>query len=239
MRAPYGLEIIESCLNCDLREDRLFCDLDPESLAAFDAIKYPAVFPKGAMLFVEGQSPRGVFVLCAGRVKLSTCSSEGRTIIIDIAEPGEMLGLSATVSGQPYEVTAETLDSCQVNFAKGEDFLRFLKQSGEACLRVAQLLSRNYHTAYEQVRSLGLSQSATEKLAKLLLDWCDRIGTESEQGIRLKLMLTHEEIAQLIGSSRETVTRLLGDFKHKSLVQVRGSTLLVLDRSGLESLVRS
>ena len=239
MRAPYGLEIIENCLACKQRAERIFCDLSDEALRDFDTINYPTTFPKGAMLFVEGQSSRGIFVLCAGRVKLSTCSSDGKTLITQIAEPGELLGLSATISGRPYEVTGETIDPCSVKFVRREDFLDFLRRHGEACLRVAQLLSNNYINAYEQVRSLGLSHTATEKLARLLLEWGARNGAETEQGIRLKVTLTHEEIAQIIGSSRETVTRLFGDLKSKHMIEVRGATLLIRDKSALEALVNS
>lgn len=239
MSLLYGFEIVESCLNCKLRADRLFCDLPAQTLEAFEAIKYTTVYPKGAMLFVEGQSARGVFVLCTGRAKLSTGSSDGKTLITQIAESGEVLGLSATVSGKPYEVTAETLLPCQINFVKREDFLRFLSEHGSACLRVAEHLSNNYHIAYEQVRLLGLSQSAAGKLAKLILDWCARYGKQTERGTQLKLTLTHEEIAQLIGASRETVTRLLSDFKNDQLIYLKGSTLLVSDKPRLEALVNS
>ncbi|HLG14451.1 MAG TPA: Crp/Fnr family transcriptional regulator [Blastocatellia bacterium] len=237
MRSPLGLEVIESCLSCSLRTERLFCDLSPAALQSFDAIKYPAIFPKGAMLFVEAQSPRGIFVLCSGHAKLSTCSSDGKTLITQVAEPGELLGLSATVSGKPYEATAETLDRCQVNFIKRDDFLRFLAEHGEACLRVAQHLSNNYHQAYEQVRSLGLSHSAGEKLAKLLLEWCSRGGEDTTQGVRLKLALTHEEIAQMIGTSRETVTRLFGDLKGRQIIHLKGSTLIIRNKAALEGMV--
>src|SRR6201984_2040016 len=97
MRAPYGLEIIETCLSCPHREDRLFCNLPPPAVQRLAAITSAAAYPKGATLFVEGQLPRGVFVLCSGRVKLSTSSADGKTLIIRIAEPGEVLGLPATV----------------------------------------------------------------------------------------------------------------------------------------------
>src|SRR6266478_5488628 len=103
MRAPYGLEIIESCLSCPHREERLFCNLTPPAVQKLAAITSAAAYPKGAILFVEGQSPRGVFILCSGRVKLSTSSADGRTLILRISEPGDVLGLSATVTGKPYE----------------------------------------------------------------------------------------------------------------------------------------
>jgi CRP/FNR family transcriptional regulator len=239
MHSPYGLEIIESCISCKLRSDGLFCDLSPDVLKAFESLKYATVLPKGAMLFIEGQSPRGIFMLCTGRAKLSTCSSDGKSLITQIAEAGEVLGLSAVISERPYEVTAETLQPCQVNFIKREDFLRFLAEHGQACLRVAQHLSNNYHTAYEQIRSLGLSHSASEKLARLLLEWSEKNGVETDRGISMKLTLTHEEISQLIGISRETVTRLLADFKNDGLIFIKGATLIIRNKAALEAMVSS
>src|SRR6266852_606577 len=91
VRAPYGLEIIESCLSCPHREDRLFCNLAPPAVQKLAAITSASAYPKGATLFVEGQLPRGVFVLCAGKVKLSTSSADGKTLILRISEPGEVL----------------------------------------------------------------------------------------------------------------------------------------------------
>ena len=200
MLSPYGLDIIESCLTCKMRADRIFCDLPTTALESFEAIKYATAYPKGAVLFVEGQAPRGIFVLCKGRVKLSICAADGKTLIMKIAEPDEVLGLSASVSGKPYELTAETIDPCQVNFVKREDFLRFLKQHADACFKVAEQLSEKYSNACHEVRSLGLSHSAGEKLAKLLLEWSSKNGEASKQEPRLKLALTHEEIAQMIGN---------------------------------------
>ena len=222
MLSPYGLDIIESCLTCKTRTERLFCDLPGAALQAFESIKYATAYPKGAVLFVEGQAPRGIFVLCKGRVKLSICATDGKTLIVKIAEAGEVLGLSASVSGKPYELTAETIDPCQVNFVKRDDFLRFLKEHSDACFRVAEQLSEKYNTACHEVRSLGLSHSAGEKLARLLLEWSSKNGEAAKQEPRLKLALTHEEIAQMIGTSRETVTRLINDLEQRGLVVNEG-----------------
>ena len=238
MRSPYGLEVIENRLTCKLRADRMFCGLPAATLDVLAAITCADLHPRGARLFVEGQSPQGIYMLCVGRVKLSTCGSEGKTLTTHIAESGEVLGISATVTGKPYEVTAEALDPCQTNFVRRGDFLRFLREHSEACLRVAEHLSIQYHTACEQIRSLSLSHSAAEKLAKLLLDWCAK-GQETDQGIRLNLALTHEEIAEMIGTSRETVTRLLGDFKGKKIAHLKGPTLLVRDKAALKAMVGS
>ena len=79
MKTPYGLQVIENCLTCPLVKDRIFCDLSQPTLAALDSISFSATYPKDAILFVEGQDSRGVFVLCNGRVKLSTTSADGNT----------------------------------------------------------------------------------------------------------------------------------------------------------------
>ena len=236
MRAPYGLEIIESCLACPHREDRLFCNLPPDALQRLSEITSAASYPKGATLFVEGQTPRGVFVVCSGRVKLSTSSAQGKTLIVKIADTGEVLGLAATVCGKPYHASADVLEPSQINFIGRAEFLLFLNQHGEAALRVAQQLGENYHHALTEMRSIGLSHSASERLARFLLDLCAENHKEECQ-IKLTLTLTHEEIAQMIGASRETVSRLFADFKKKRLLQVKGSTLIIMNKAGLESLV--
>jgi CRP/FNR family transcriptional regulator, cyclic AMP receptor protein len=234
MRAPYGLELTENCQSCRMRSEGYFCRLSPAPLKAFEAIKYTTSYPEGAVLFVEEEAPRGVFMLCRGRVKLTMTSSEGKTVMLRIVNPGEVLGLHAAVSAKPYQATAETLEPCQVNFVKREDFLRFLREHAEASIRVAQELSNNYQVACEQIRSLGLSHSVPERLARFLLDSCAK-GQETKQGIRVKLALTHEEIGQAIGTSRETVTRTFGEFKNKQVVSLNGASLVILNKAALES----
>jgi CRP/FNR family cyclic AMP-dependent transcriptional regulator len=237
MRSPYGLQIIESCVTCPHREDRLFCNLPPAALKHLSEITGSATYPKGATLFVEGQPARGVFVLCTGHVKLSTSSSDGKTLILRISEPGDLLGLPATISGRPYEVTADVIEPTQANFISRSDFLNFLREHGDAALRVAQELSETYQSAFAEMRTIGLSHSTAEKLARFLLDWSANHKQENGS-VKFNLTLTHEEIAQMIGASRETVTRLFADFKKRKFLDVKGSSVTIQDRSGLEQLLQ-
>jgi CRP/FNR family transcriptional regulator len=201
-------------------------------------IKSTAVYPKGAMLFIEGQTSRGVFVLCSGKVKLSTTSREGKTIITKISDSGDVLGLNAVISNVPYEVTAEMMEPGQANFIPRDSLQLFLKEFPEVAMRVAQQLSRNYYTAYEEIRTLGLSASPSEKFAKLLLSWSTK-STQSDGSSQVKLTLTHEEIAEIIGTTRETVSRLFSEFKKKQLMQAKGATLVIRNRFALEKIVQS
>jgi CRP/FNR family transcriptional regulator, cyclic AMP receptor protein len=148
-----------SCLKCTERLERIFCDLAPQTLHDFDALKSIVKWQRGSTLFREGQSARGIFVLCDGRAKLSVCSESGKHLVLRIAGPGEVLGLSAALAGSPHEITAELLDDAQVAIVKRKDLLRFLHEHREACLQVVNLLSQDLHIAYDRVRSLGLGRS--------------------------------------------------------------------------------
>lgn len=235
VRSPYGLPVVDNCMTCRLRCNNFFCSVSIASLQALDRIKHVSSYPEGAMIFMEGESARGVYIVCQGRVKLLTTNSEGKTLIVKLARPGEILGLYATISGVKLEVTAETLQPTQLGFVAREDFLRYIKQQGDACLHVAQHLGHDCHAAYEVIRSIALSNSVPEKLARLLLEWT--IGAPESNGmVRVKLALTHEEMAQLIGCSRESVSRSLGEFKKQRLLELNGSTLLVRNKVALESL---
>jgi len=237
MNTPYGLEIIESCVSCKLRKDKWFCGFSSDTLKSFSAGSHLTTYPGGALLFVEGQTPRGAYVLCSGRVKLSTTSRDGKVLILRMADAGELLGLSAVISGEPYVVTAETAGPCHVNFIEREVFLKLMETNGEIGLRSAQVLSREFQAMYRDVHDLVLARSSAGKLARLLLSWSP--GLKPELGrpeVRIRSSLTHEEMAQMIGSSRETVTRLLSELKKKELIRLEGSTLVIRNRPALEAL---
>jgi CRP/FNR family transcriptional regulator len=235
MKGPYGFEPNEHCQSCKLKTSSFFCELTAPALKDFDEYRSSTTYPEGALLFLEKQAPRGVFVLCAGEVKLSISSSVGKTLILRIARPGEVLGLMAAVSGEPYEVTAESIHPCQVAYIRRDDFLRFIANHPEAYQGVVRQMTSLYQGACSQLRTVGLSASAPEKLARLLLDWSSG-GKETDQGTQVRLPLTHEEIAELIGTTRETVTRTLSEFKSNHLVALHGSNLMISNRSALESL---
>ena len=157
-------KIQSSCLACDFRADRLFCDMPAESLKAFDEIKSLASYPRATVLFAEGRPVRGIYILCDGRAKLSICSDGGKRLTLRIAGPGEVLGLGATLSNTPYETTAELLDNSQVVFVRRKDLVKFLREHREVCLEVVRMLSQDLHGAYERVRSIGLIRARRPRI---------------------------------------------------------------------------
>ena len=226
------------CLTCPGRREQSFCDLSLRALEDLNKVKCRTSYPAGAKLFHEGQLPRGVFVLCAGTAKLSTSSSSGRTIITRIARSGEVLGLNAAVSGRCYSVSAEMMESGQANFIPRAALLQMMRDHSEVAVGVGELLSAVYYTAHDEVRALGLTTHPAERLAKLLLSWTTSVrqnnGSDDSPSVRLNL--NHEEIGQTIGVTRQTVTRLLSEFRRREMLQLRKSVLCIQDQPALEKI---
>ncbi len=154
-----GADIPVSFFTCDVAPQRLFTHLSAEATRDFSAIQAVQELPKGAVLFSEGQAPAAVVMLQSGGARLSVCSSRGEKLTLRTAKMGEVLGLSANVSGKPHEVTAETTVPSQIVFIKRKDFLRFLKDHSDACMQVVQMLSNDVHAAYDRVRAIGMARA--------------------------------------------------------------------------------
>jgi CRP/FNR family cyclic AMP-dependent transcriptional regulator len=149
----------QSCLDCAQRSDRVFCDLEPDALHEFDEIKSFQTYPRGTFLFREGQTANSVFLLCEGRVRLSVCSESGRRMALRTVSGGEILGLSAVLSGGHYEVTAEVVELVQAAEIRRKELLHFLREHRDVCLQVVNLLSEDLHVAYDRVRAVGLTRT--------------------------------------------------------------------------------
>ena len=150
-----GTTVQSSCVTCDFRPDRFFCDMPTESLKAFDEIKSLASYRRNTVLFAEGRPVRGIYILCDGRAKLSICSDTGKRLTLRIAGPGEVLGMGAALSNTPHEITAELLDNSQVVFIRRKELMKFLRENTGICLQVVHMLSQELHGAYERVRNIS------------------------------------------------------------------------------------
>lgn len=237
--APYGLKVIDSCLLCVMKEEGLFCRLSSEALRDLNSIRQTSLYPAGSVLFVEGEPPKGLYILCSGQAKLVANSKEGRTIILRQVKAGEIIGLSSVTASAPYPVTAETVTPSQVTFIPRTEFLRFLRAHVEVFGRVAEHLSMELHKAWEQTRMVALAMTARAKLAQLLVNWANEEGQRTTEGARVQVKMTHQRIGESIGASRETVTRLIADFKRAGLIRVKGGAIVILRPDELLSLSAS
>lgn len=234
-KAEASLRTVDRGLAGPARTGRLSSHLSGHNLKALDVIISPTAYPKGAVLFLEGQPAHGIFAVCSGHVKLSTCSAEGKTIILKIAEAGELIGLPATLSGTPYEVTAEVLVPARVNFIPRASFLGFLRANGEVVVEIAQLMALSYFEGHRRIQSLGHPRTSSTRLARFFIDWSARHANGRD---RLQVSLTHQEIGEMIGFSRETVTRQLAVLKNRNLLTIKGATYTIQNRAALQSMAQ-
>lgn len=210
--------------------------LTGEALEAFHAASITREYPSGESLFVEQQSPQYVFVIERGKVKISATSSEGRRVIVRIAGEGDLVGLSAALSGNPYDVSAEAIESCQVKAVRVKDFLRLLQQYPEVAKAATDSALSKYQLVLQELRRLSLPHTIAGRIARLLLEWGNAYRQHDPTHDRLTVGLSHEELAEMSGTSRETVSRTLERFRREKLISVKGATIRILNRPSLEKL---
>ena len=226
-RGPYNLKVIENCFGCVTREEGLFCQLPASTLSELNNLRQTTFYPRGALLFVEGQPTRGLFIICAGQAKLYVNSAEGQSLTLRTVGPGEVLCLSSLIADESYPATAETLCPSQVGFLPRMAFLQLMRASPDVSLRVAKHLSMEVSKAWQQTRMLALAPDTHAKLTQFLLNFADKHGQDTSEGLRITLYMTHEEIARNIGASRESVSRILSDWKQRGVIRVNGGTLTI------------
>jgi len=213
-----------------------FAHLENEARARFEAIAPEVSRSRGETLFVEDETPRYVFLICSGRVKLSVSSREGRTAILRVAGPGEILGISAAMSNSAHETTAEAVELCRVKAIRVSDFLHFLQQFPDASAEATNCLLREYRVALNNVCRLALPNIVAGRLASLLLEWFEAPRATTSNDRRFIVALTQEEIASMTNTSRETVSRILHQFQQDKLIRIKGASVTILQPQALELL---
>jgi CRP/FNR family cyclic AMP-dependent transcriptional regulator len=213
-----------------------FCGLKGKALARFVAIAAETSRSRGEALFLEGESPKYVFIICSGRIKLSVSSREGKTAILRIAGPGEILGLSPAMSGMRHETSAEAAELCCVKAIRVSDFVHFLQEYPEAAAEATACLLRDYRVVLNNVCRLALPNTVAGRLASLLLEWHSGRPATSGNKHRFIVALTQEEIANMTNTSRETVSRVLHQFQAENLISIKGASMTILQPEALEQL---
>ena len=224
-----------NCLNCSQACKHPFCNLSENSLAFLEVNSIPMEYRRGNILFREGDECNAVFVICSGRVKISATSREGRTFILRISGPGDVLGMVSALRAHEYEVTAEAIEPTQVRVLRTKFFKQMVQEFADASLGAANALAKDYRAVFDEACLIALPGSPAARLARLILDWAaDARDTGPHSSITMPL--THEELASMTATTRETVTRTLGRFRKEKLISIRGVALTVLQPQALEQL---
>ncbi|MGD0909077.1 MAG: Crp/Fnr family transcriptional regulator [Candidatus Acidiferrales bacterium] len=234
-----GLQLRRNLVNADSFLSDMSAGLTRQHAVDLAAEILPVYHTKGGIFFFEGQAATGVFLLRTGRAKESVTSNTGKTAITRVVGPGVMLGLSAILTDAPYEATVETLETTRADYIRKSAFLNFLKISSQLNQMVAKQLSRSCKEAYGTIRCLGASDSVAERIARLLIQWSECPLPKQNRntvGTRILVTLTHEEIGQSVGSTRETTTRILGELRKKEWITVNGSIWTITNEDAIRRL---
>lgn len=226
---------MKSCVTCPQAQKHPFCNLSTPSRSFLEANSIPMEYQRGNVLFREGDESAAVFLVCSGRIKVSASSREGRTLILRIASAGDVLGMGAALRGDEYEVTAEAIEPCRVRVLGTRSFRQMLQEHGDTSLGVARVLAVDYRAAFDEACLVALPGSPTARIARLLLDW-SADARRKEPSAPITMPLTHEELASMTATTRETVTRTLGRFRKEKLISTRGVLLNVLQPAALDRL---
>jgi CRP/FNR family transcriptional regulator len=226
---------VANCLKCPQACKHPFCNLGEKSLSFLEVNSIPMEYRRGNILFREGDQCSAVFVICSGRVKISATSREGRTFILRIARSGDVLGMSSALQDDEYEMTAEAIEPTQVRVLRTSLFKQMVQEFADAGLGAAKALAKDYRAAFDEACLIALPGSPAGRLARLILDWpADARFADPQASVTMSL--THEELASMTATTRETVTRTLGRFRKEKLISIRGVALTVLQPQALEQL---
>jgi len=195
-----------------------------------------SLHPHGKVLFAESEPSRGVYILRTGRATVSISSSEGRIVILRIAQAGDVLGLNAVLQSSPYDSTVKTLEPSRTVFISSEELRKLMQRSQPTMHAISMILSRELTELTDRAKSLLLPQTVSARLAKLLLEWCNGSELNGSRAVRIDRVFTQEEIARMICSSRETVTRLLAILSRRRIIGITSDSILITDRSALEAM---
>ncbi|MGA3045173.1 MAG: Crp/Fnr family transcriptional regulator [Terracidiphilus sp.] len=217
-------QVPAGCAACANRRPGWFCSLGSSVLADLELATSTITLPAQAALFNQGEDARCLYLICSGYLKLTAGRPGDRQMIVRVAGPGSMLGLYAVLSHGVYEVSAESLTSAQLRPVERDRFLGFLRIHKEAQMRAVQCICQEYRFALQDACRISLAETVAARLARLLLELAHQIGEHHDNGeFRFPLLLTHEEMASMACTTRETVTRTLGQFRKDGWITIEDS----------------
>lgn len=224
------------CLECPARQDSFFCSMNTSNLGELDQLKLPEKMKQKEVLFQQGDPSKGLYCINSGKIKLYKSDAQGHQKIVHIAGPGEMIGYRSMIAEDPYQATAECIEDGEICFVDKKDFESFLKKDAELLMKVMKTLAKNLGQA--QTNELNLAHKhIDQRFADLLVYLSNKYGSKTDDGIKIDLSLTRQEIADFIGSTQESAIRIMSTFKKIGIISVDKKEITVTDPEKLQEIV--
>jgi CRP-like cAMP-binding protein len=195
-----------------LKNCALFERLTPAQIARLEQRSQAKRFPRGSLVYVPSDAGESVLLLTTGRVKLYHITSDGKQALLALIDPGELFGELAVFDGGQREEFAEAMDGTTVLRIPAEEIIRLMESHPDVSLGVTRLMGLRRRRIERRLKSL-LFRSNRERLIHLLMELADRYGRRTHAGVEIGVKLSHQDLASIIGSTRETVTVVLGELR--------------------------
>lgn len=216
--------------------DNIF-DMDGHQLEDFHRIRIPLSYQTNQVVFYEGHLSIGLYVLCAGKVKLTRSSCRGQRLIVRILEAGDIIEKHAFAQNAVHQTTCETLEPCNISLIERKAYLDLVRRDSTLALKLIELLSSEVRSNLAQLDAFTF-KNARERLASTLLELARRFGSPGEYGIQIGMSLKREELAEMTGITPETLARLLGAFQAEKLLVTHGKPITLTNLPRLARLAR-
>jgi len=204
----------------------IFSKLDEESLKKIDSISIEKHYRKGDIIILQDSKVEGLYIIREGRIKISRISEDGKIKVLAILSSGDIMGEMSILDEELASATAEAIEDSRLVFIKREDFQSILVRYPMITLGIAQILAKRLRLADREIEELAF-YSVKSRVIKTLMELADRYGEKTNSGIRLSLKLTHQELADMVGTSRETVSRVISVLEKRQLItNERGYTVI-------------
>jgi CRP-like cAMP-binding protein len=218
-----------------LRKCEVLSDVSNDALAALAPNLKVGTFRPRQVIYLPGDRSQGVHFLAAGRIKISKVTRDGKELTLAYRTEGDFFGEPCLLDGGPREEMAEAMDSSTTVEVDREQLDQLLRSNGAAAYKFSRSLIARRKDLETRVEQL-IFKDVGSKLAELLLNLGNEHGIADERGTIVGLKITHQEMANLIGSTRETVSLTLSQFKRKGLIQTEGRKVILADHEGLKAL---
>ncbi|MCL6638522.1 MAG: Crp/Fnr family transcriptional regulator [Firmicutes bacterium] len=209
-----------------LKRIPLFSALTEEELAEIAAVAIERRYQKGRIIFMEGEPGEAIYFLKSGLIKVTKQDEDGREHILHYVNPGDVFAEVVLFDAGGYPATAEVLEDAEVGMIRNKDMDRVLVKNPVMALELLKIMARRLRNAQQQIMELALKDT-TRRLAGLLLKLAGDHGVEKSGGVQISLPLTNQELASMVGTSRETVNRILSEFRRKKAVSTTRQGIVV------------
>ena len=220
-------------LSQKLRQTFVFSEFNDDEIGAVTELVAERFFKKGTTIFHEGQPGVAFYIVKSGRIKVYKLAEDGRELILGIFGDGALFGDVPVFDGGPYPASAATLVDTAVYAINRDDFERLVTSHPDVALKIIRVLGRRLRQAHGFVMDIAM-KSAPQRLASLLLRLAEEYGVAAEGGVVLDVPLTRQEIAELMGVSRETAIRELSKFSRAGTVKLDGKRIILVDPGKLK-----